>query len=108
MSENAGMATLALTQGISSFTFFLPRITEVRRISTRDSQGVADVRTGEAAGVVVCFGIGVVTSALTKSMAPAVVSFVVALMIVGLYESVLRADPVGATSGSNVVDLIKR
>jgi hypothetical protein len=108
MAENVGIATLALTQGISSFTFFLPRITEVRKASQNDPQAVADIRIGEAAGVVVCFGVGAICSALTQSSAPAIVSLVVALMLVALYETVLRSDPQKVSTGSNVVDLIRR
>jgi len=97
MSENIGVATLALTQGIASFTYFLPKLTDVRRATQRDPEAVADIRTGEAGGVVVAFGVGMVCSALTKSALPAAVSLVTAAMIVCLYESVLRAEPVSSS-----------
>jgi len=93
MSGDIGVATLAMTQGIASFTYFLPKLTDVRRTTQRDPESVADIRTGEAAGVVVTFGVGMVCSALTRSAMPAVVSLVTAGMIVCLYESVLRAEP---------------
>lgn len=105
---NAGLTTLAMTQGISSFSMFLPRITEVRKITARDKEAIADVRTAEAAGIVVCFAVGGVCSWLTRSPAPAVISFFTALVIVSLYESVLRADPRNTAGATNVVDMIRR
>lgn len=89
-----GIATLAMTQGIGSASFFLPKITDVRRVSTADAAAVADIRTGEAAMVVTTFGVGAILSALTRSSLPAGIALITALLLVGLYESVLRAQPV--------------
>lgn len=88
-----GIATLAMTQGISSAMFFLPKITDVRRVSMRDSDAVGDIRTGEVAMVVTTFGVGAILSSLTRSALPATISLVTALMIVVLYESVLMQNP---------------
>lgn len=88
-----GVATLAMTQGVSSAMFFLPKITDVRRVSARDSEAVRDIRTGEVAMIVTTFGIGGMLSFMTKSPLPAGISLFTALMIVILYESVLVQEP---------------
>lgn len=90
---DVGAATLAMTQGISAFTFFLPKISDVRKASVNDPSAVADIRVGEAGGLVVAFGIGAIVSGLTKSTLPVVISLLVALIIICLYETVLRSNP---------------
>ena len=96
MADNIGAATLAMTQGISAFTFFLPKISDVRKASVGDPSAVADIRVGEAAGLVVSLGIGGIVSGLTKSSLPVAISLLVALLIICLYETVLRANPIGS------------
>lgn len=96
MPDAGSAATLALTQAVSSFTFFLPKITDVRKADVSDAQAVADIRTGELAGLVVCLGIGAVCSSLARSSLPVMVSGVMALIIIALYESILRRDPPGS------------
>lgn len=93
-----GIATLAMTQGIGSAASFLPKITEVRKMSKDDPQAVTDIRTGEAAMLVTTLGVGAICSFLSKSTLPAVISLVTAAMLVCLYESVLMKDPVTATA----------
>lgn len=92
-----GVATLAMTQGVSSAMFFLPKITDVRRVSSRDSEAVRDIRTGEVAMIVTTFGIGGMLSFMTKSALPAGIALFTALMIVVLYESVLVQEPQSAS-----------
>lgn len=98
-----GVAALAITQGISSFTFFLPKINEVRKGSMSDPDFVADVRTGEVAGLVVTVGVGAICSSLTQSSVPAITSLVVALMIIALYEITMRSGSVPGPVVANVV-----
>lgn len=86
-----GVVALAMTQGISSFNSFLPKITEVRKGSANDPDFVADVRTGEVAGLVVTLGVGAICSSLTQSVAPTVVALITGLLLIVLYEVTLRA-----------------
>lgn len=88
-----GIATLAMTQGVSSAMFFLPKITDVRRVSMRDADAVSDIRVGETAMIVTTVGIGAMCSFLTKSALPAGIALVTAVMVVALYESVLMQNP---------------
>ena len=93
MPDAGAAATLALTQTVSAFTFFLPKISDVRKTSVGDAAAVADIRTGEVAGLVVCLGVGAVCGSLTRSSVPVVTSGIMALIIIVLYESILRRDP---------------
>lgn len=88
-----GPATLSVTQGIGAFNSFLPRLSEVRKANPHDNPDVAaDVRMGEVAGVALTMGIGVIASSLTGSPVPAFTAAITCLVIIFLYESVLRAD----------------
>jgi hypothetical protein len=90
MPDAGTAATLALTQSVSAFTFFLPKISDVRKTDIADANAVADIRTGEVAGLVVCLGTGAVCASLSRSSTPVVVSAIMALIIIALYESILR------------------
>ena len=88
-----GAASLAIGQGVASFAVFLPKLTDVRKYNPKDNPDfAADVRVGEIAAVSVTMGIGLISSALTGSQAPAIVSLLVCAILVTLYESVLRTD----------------
>lgn len=94
-----GPSLLAVGQGVTSFTNFLPNFLDVRRASARDNPSfVKDVRTGELAAVVVTVGIGVIASSLTESPVPAYTSIVMSIILVGLYESVLRTEDTNGES----------
>lgn len=90
--ELVGPATLGVTQGISAFTTFLPKLSEVRKAGPNDVDTAADVRLGEIAAVTLTIGIGVITSSLTGSPVPAYTAVFMCLVLVCLYESTLRAD----------------
>lgn len=87
-----GPATLGVTQGISAFTTFLPKLSDVRKAGPTDIDIAADVRLGEVAAVTLTIGIGVITSSLTGSPVPAYTALLMCLVLVCLYESTLRAD----------------
>jgi hypothetical protein len=61
----------------------------VRKASPTDHDARADVRLGEAAASALVVGIGVIASGVTGTPGPAVASVLCALVLVGLYESVL-------------------
>ena len=91
--ELIGPATLGVTQGITAFTTFLPRLSEVRKADpVVDPAMAADVRLGEIAAVTLTVGIGVITSSLTGSPVPAYTALAMSLVLVALYECTLRAD----------------
>ncbi len=95
----AAVGTLAMTQAVTAYTFFLPKITDVRKTSMADTEAIADIRTGEAAAFVVSLGVGMVCSGLSGSSLPAMISLLMALVITALYESVLRKEPASTPIG---------
>lgn len=92
-SSVIGPATLAASQGFSAFVQFLPRISDVRKADpTVNADMRGDVRFGELAAASVTIGTGLIVSALTKSNVPTMVSIVVSLGFIALYESALRGN----------------
>ena len=90
---NTGIAVIALTQGMTAFTHFLPSLSKVLKASmSTDRDLTADVRLGEVAAVGVTMGTGAIVSSLTKSNVPIIISAVVCLGFVCLYEMTLRGD----------------
>lgn len=92
-SDALGPATLAITQSVSSFQFFLPRLSEVRRADKEHNPDlVGDVRMGEVAAATLCLGIGAMVSSLSGSPYPAIVAVIMVVILVCVYETALRGD----------------
>lgn len=92
-SDVVGPATLAITQAVGSFQFFLPRLSDVRKADiTKDPGIVGDVRMGELAAGTLCLGVGTIVSALTQSPIPALVAMLMAAILIAVYEATLIAD----------------
>lgn len=89
---SVGIATLAITQGFAQFNVFLPRISDVRKAAPGDDIS-ADVHVGELAAIAGTMGVGIIASSLSGSKLPAIVSGIVCILMVGIYESVLRSSP---------------
>ena len=88
-----GPASLAVTQGVTAFSTFLPKFSDVRKNHPDDNPDFAgDVRMGEVAAVTVTMGIGLIASSLTASAAPTIVSAITCLILVVLYETTLRSN----------------
>lgn len=89
---DVGTAALAITQGIGAFNNFLPKLSEVRKHSINDPEFVADVRVGEFAAAALTVGVGAMVSSLTGDPVPTILAFIMAVGLIVLYESTLRAD----------------
>lgn len=88
-----GPATLSVTQGITAFNTFLPKLSEVRKANPQDNPDIAaDVRMGEVAGCALTLGIGIIASSLTGSPAPTVSALIICFVLVTLYESTLHSN----------------
>ncbi len=88
-----GPATLAMSQGIGAFMTFLPKISEIRAAHPSTNPDIAaDVRMGEVAASTLTLGVGLVASSLTGSPVPAFVALIVCIVLITLFESILRAD----------------
>lgn len=93
MSDVFGPATLAAGQTLSTFTTFLPRLSDVRKANrASDLDMVADVRMGEVAAAAISMGIGVVASSLSGSAIPMYAMAFVAIIVICVYEAALRGD----------------
>lgn len=92
MSDVFGPASLAAGQTLSSFTTFLPRLSEVRKAGRDDPDMVGDVRLGEVAASAISIGIGVIASSLSGSPIPMYASAFVAVILICVYESALKGD----------------
>lgn len=92
-AEMFGPTALAVTQGVTAFSIFLPKISEVRRNTPEHNPDfAADVRMGEVAAATLTLGIGAIASSLTGSPLPAIVGVITTFVLVAIYESTLRAD----------------
>lgn len=89
-SQASSAVLLSVTQAVVTFTALLPPFTEVRKADKHDTDMRADVRLAEGTAAALVIGIGCVASTMTNSPTPAVASIVAALLLVGMYESVLN------------------
>jgi len=88
-----GPAMLAVTQGMTAFTVFLPKFSDVRAAHPANNPDIAaDVRMGEIAATTLTLGIGAMASSLTGSQIPAVTALLTCAVLITLYESTLRAN----------------
>lgn len=92
MSDVFGPAMLSVSQGFSSFTQFLPRLSDVRKAGADDTAMAGDVRMGEVAAVAMTLAVGVISSSLTGSPIPAYTAIGVSLVLVCTYEYALRGE----------------
>lgn len=86
------VTTIAITTAVGAFYQMLPPISEVRKRNADDPDFAADVRIGEVAASVIALGIGGIASSLSGSSVPALVSVLVSVSLIVLYESTLRGD----------------
>src|SRR3954471_3444037 len=87
-----GPASMILSQGISSFTTFLPPLAEVRKASADEPGTAGDVRLGEVAAATLTIGLGAIASSVVGDPLPTYISIVVSIALICIYESALRAD----------------
>jgi hypothetical protein len=96
-----GPASLALSQTIVTFTSFLPHLSDVRKASPNDPDIAGDVRLGEIAAATLAIGVGCITSSVVGNATPTVVSAIMAVALICIYESALRntrpMDPIKQT-----------
>lgn len=96
-----GPSTLAVSNGITAFNSFLPKLSEVRKADPQANPDIAaDVRLGEVAAVAVTMGVSMIASSFTGSSAPVLTGAFVSLILVCVYESALRADRPFEAKGS--------
>jgi hypothetical protein len=88
-----GAATIGMSQGLSAFTTFLPKLSDVRKADYQTNpELVGDVRYGEVAASAITIGIGAIVSSLTGSPIPAFVSVLICVVLIVVYESALKGN----------------
>jgi hypothetical protein len=103
-----GPATLSVTQGITAFNSFLPKLTDIRKANPIDNPDVAgDVRMGEIAAVAITIGTGLMVSSLSGSSIPTVTAVLMCGVLICIYESALRMDlPLNPKSSPHIVSTL--
>lgn len=83
---------LSLGQTVTSYSIFLPPISEVRRATADDSLVRGDVRMGQFAAAAVSLTVAYVLTNLTGSFTPFVATAIVSAVIAGVYEMAMRGE----------------
>lgn len=85
-------ATVSLGQTVVAYTYFLPRLSEVRRSEPGDELMRGDVRLGQIASAALSGGIGALLSWMTGSPTPMYVAAFVALIIGIVYQYAMMGE----------------
>lgn len=85
-----GLASLSIGQAIPTYSFFLPRISEVRRADPSDPAMRSDVYLGQVAAAAMSISVGGMLTMLTGSQVPLWTSVIMALLIAGTYHYALE------------------
>lgn len=88
--EIIGPTTLAITQSVGLFGMLLPKFTDIKQADPGNPEFATDVRVGEIAASGLTIGIGAIVSGLTGSPIPALVSVVMCVFLMFLYERALN------------------
>lgn len=102
-AQTVSVTMLSVTSAVGVFTALLPPLKEVRQAVSSNSDyksTIEDVRMAELAAGGVAIAVGITASSLSGTPVPAIASVVAALLIVGMYESILRATPVEKKSAT--------
>lgn len=94
MPDQAGYAaaTVSLGQTVIAYTYFLPRLSEVRRAEPDDELMRGDVRLGQIASAALSGGIGAMLSYMTQSPMPMYVAAFIALIIGITYQYAMMGE----------------
>lgn len=87
-------ATISIGQTTFAYSYFLPRLSEVRRADPGDSLMRGDVMLGQLAAGAVSMAVGVLLSAMTQSQLPIIVTVFVAVVIAVIYQYAMTGERV--------------
>lgn len=89
--NEVGTMGLAMTAGISVFTSFLPKLTDIAEHNSPEY--AATVRVGEMGAAAVVLALGAMVAALIQDIRPFILAGVTAGALVIVYEAALSASP---------------
>lgn len=82
-------STVSIGQSIFAYSFFLPRLSEVRRADPEDPHIRGDVMLGQLAAGSVSMAVGAMLSWMTASQVPAMTTLFIAAIIAAIYQYAL-------------------
>lgn len=88
-ASGIGAASLSIPLTITSYQFFLPRLSEVRRAEPDDKHMRGDVYLGQVAAGATSVSVGMMMTVLTGSKVPLWTSVFIALIIAAMYQYAL-------------------
>lgn len=96
MPENVGasVAAIAIGQTTFAYSFFLPKLSDVRRASDDDDSIRGDVVLGQLAAAAVSISVGAMLSWLTGSAVPTYTTVFIAIVIGFIYQFALSGGRV--------------
>lgn len=87
-------ASVSIGQTVFAYSYFLPRLSEVRRSDVADGSMRGDVLLGQVAAGAVSMSVGVLLSWMTGNYLPAVTTLVIAIIIAVVYQYAMNGNQV--------------
>lgn len=87
-------STIAIGQTVFSYSYFLPRLSEVRRADAGDPMMRGDVMLGQLAAGAVSVTVGMLLTWMTGSSLPVVTTLAIAVIIAVIYQYALTGTRV--------------
>lgn len=96
MADVAGISasTIAIGQTVFAYSYFLPRLQEVRRADQNDSMMRGDVLLGQLAAGAVSVTVGMLLTWMTGSSLPVMTTLAIAVIIAVIYQYALTGTRV--------------
>lgn len=85
-------ATVAIGQTVAGYSYFLPRISDVRRASTDDTLMRGDVTIGQIGAGAIALSVGVMLAWMTGSPVPVYATLFIAAVIAVVYQYALSGE----------------
>jgi hypothetical protein len=96
MPDQGGItaSTIAIGQTVFTYSYFLPRLQEVRRAERNDSMMRGDVLLGQLAAGAVSVTVGMLLTWMTGSSMPVMTTIAIAVIIAVIYQYALVGERV--------------
>lgn len=96
MADSGGIAasSIAIGQTVFNYSYFLPRLGEVRRAEPGDSMMRGDVLLGQLAASAVSVTVGMLLTWMTGSSLPVMTTIAIAVIIAVIYQYALNGSRV--------------
>lgn len=92
MNEKLLTGIFVGVEGAHAFSAFMPSWFTIRKFSTQDQSDLARLRSGYVPAVIFNLVLGVTVSGLIKSAWPVLLSVLVCIFMVAMYESAINVE----------------